>query len=207
MNDVRVAFLEAAGALADLLGLRQVGDKWDDDSTLAGFTIGALAGHAARGVLTVYWYLDMPEPDPPTITAAEYFAPHPSAFDTPVNVQVRERGADTAKGGWARLYLDVGRAVSHLEERLQTEPAEHRIPALGKAILLDEYLRTRLVELVVHLGDLSRSLDLPTPELVAPARFAIELLIDTAVERHGQAAVLHALARRELDTLEALKVL
>lgn len=193
--------------MAELLGLRQVGDKWDDDSALAGFTLGGLAGHAARGVLTVHWYLDMPEPETPPITAAEYFAPHPSAFDAPVNAQVRERGADTAKGGWARLYLDVGRAVSHLEERLETEPAEHRIPALGQAILVDEYIRTRIVELVVHLGDLTRSLDLPMPNLPRPTKVAIDLLVDIAIQRHGPIAVLHALARRELDQVEALRVL
>ncbi len=193
--------------MADLLGLRQVGDKWENDSALAGFTLGALAGHAARGVLTVHWYLDMPEPETAPITAAEYFAPHPPAFDAPTNAQIRERGADTAKAGWARLYLDVGRAVGHLEERLETEPAEHRIPALGQAILLDEYLRTRIVELVVHLGDLTRSLDLPTPNLERPTKFAIDLLLDIAAQRHGTTAVLHALTRRELDQVEALRVL
>ena len=84
-----------------------------------GSTIGSLAGHLARGVLTVYWYLDMPEPDPPVITAAEYYASHPGGdLDAEQNQQVLARGAETAKGGCARLYLDVGRAVDWLEERL-----------------------------------------------------------------------------------------
>ena len=191
-----------------LLGRREVGDRWDDDSALPGFTIGSLAGHLARGVLTVYWYLDMPEPDPPVVSAAQYYADLPSGdLDAEQNQQVLARGAETAKGGWARLYLDVGRAVEGLEERLATEPASHRIPARGHGLLLDEYLRTRIVELVVHLEDLTRSLDLPTYDLPAATRIAISTLIETAVVRHGTTAVLHALARRELDAVEALRVL
>lgn len=156
-------------------------------------------------MLTVHWYLDMPEPDPPTATAAEYYASNPG--DPEADQQVLARGAETAKGGWARLYLDVGRAVQSLEERLPEEPASHRIPARGYALLLDEYLRTRIVELVVHLEDLTRSLDLPRYDLPVATRIAISALIETAVVRHGATAVLHALARRELDSVEALRVL
>jgi hypothetical protein len=208
-DEIRSAYLSAARAAADLLGRRELGDRWDDDSVLPGFSIGALAGHLARGVLTVYWYLDMPEPDPPAVSAGQYYAAHPSGQpDAEINVKVRERGAETAKGGWARLYLDVGKAVDRLAERLVTEPAEHRVHALGTTMLIDEYLKTRLVELVFHLDDLARSLDLPTPELPAEAnRVAIQVLVDTARIRHGDRAVLNALARRERDGVDALRVL
>jgi hypothetical protein len=207
-DEIRSAYLEAARATAELLGRRELGDRWDDDSALAGFTIGSLAGHLARGVLTVYWYLDMPEPDPPVITAAEYYASLAGADpESEQGQQVLARGAETAKGGWARLYLDVGRAVEHLGERLPGEPPTHRIPAQARALLLDEYLLTRIVELVVHLEDLTRSLDLPTYDLPAATRIAISTLLQTALVRHGPTAVLHALARRELDDVEALRVI
>lgn len=206
---VRTAYLTAARATADLLGRRELGERWDEPSVLSDFDTGALAGHLARAVLTVHWYLDMPEPDPPVITAGEYFAGHTSRDPSAeLNLQVRDRGAETAKGGWARLYLDVGRAVDHLADRLPNEPAEHRIPALGKALLLDEYLKTRLVEMVFHGDDLARSLELAAPSLPPEAtRIAIQVLVDTARVRHGDRAVLNALARRELDTVEALRVL
>ena len=206
---VRTAYLAAARATADLLGRRELGERWNDPSVLPDFEIGALAGHLARGVLTVHWYLDMPEPDPPVVTAGEYYAQHPSGDPSAeINTRVRDRGAETAKGGWARLYLDVGKAADHLSERLRDEPAEHRIPALGRVLLLDEYLKTRLVEMVFHLDDLARSLELPTPELPPEAsRIAIQVLVDTARVRHGDRAVLNALARRELDKVDALRVL
>jgi hypothetical protein len=208
--EIRTAYLQAARATAELLGRRELGERWDEDSVLEGFTIGTLAGHLARGVLTTYWYLDMPEPDPPVITAAEYYAALTGGAGIEAderNQQVLARGAETAKGGWARLYLDVGRAADHLAERLPDEPASHRIPAQARALLLDEYLLTRIVELVVHLEDLSRSLELPVPDVPAATRLAISTLVQTAVVRHGASGVLHALARRELDDVEALRVI
>lgn len=208
-HTVRNAYLATARAAADLLGRKELGEHWHEPSVLADFEIGALAGHLARGVLTVHWYLDMPEPDPPTLTAGEYYAAHTSPDPAAeLNVRVRDRGHETAKGGWARLYLDVGRAVDHLTERLQTEPAEHRVPAMGKALLVDEYLKTRIVELVFHLDDLARSLRLPSPAVPPEAlQIAIAVLLDTARIRHGDRAVLNALGRRELDADDALRVL
>jgi hypothetical protein len=151
----------------------------------------------------------MPEPDGPVASAAEYFAAlatsDPSAPDS---VDVRARGAETAKGGWARLYLDVGKATAALAERLAVEPPTRRVPAMGRALLIDEYLKTRIVELVFHLEDLARSLSLPAPALpFETTHLAIEVLIDTARVRHGDRAVLHALGRRELDSVQALRVL
>lgn len=206
---VRTAFLAAADEAAALIGRREVGDRWDDASVLDGMTVGALACHLGRGVLTAHWYLDMPEPDPPLTTADEYFGEFSAARRDPAatDAGVAARANDMAAAGWARLYLDVGRAVDHLKERLPGEPAEHRVPAMGRALLVDEYLRTRIVELVVHLGDLTRTLGLEEPELPDATAIAIGVLLGAARVRHGDRAILHALARRELDQLEALRVL
>lgn len=207
--DVRTSFLSTAQVAVELLGRKDVGDRWDEPSVLDEYDVGSLAGHLARAVLTAYWYLDMPEPDPPTISAGEYFAAvGPADVSSPAEAQVRARGADAAKGGWARLYLDAGRAVEHLATRLQTESPDHRIPSMGRSILLDEYLKTRIVELVVHADDLARSIGVRTPPLPFEAtHVAIEVLVDAARIRHGDRAVLHALTRRELDAVQALRVL
>ena len=204
---IRNAFLQSATEAASLIGRRDLGDKWHQRSTLADLEIGALAGHLARAVLTVHWYLDMPEPDPPTISAGEYFATITAEHDSEANIAIRERAFEAAKGGWARLYLDVGNALDHLRRRLPDERADHRIPTSNRGLLLDEYLRTRIVELVIHIGDLCRSLEIPTPEMPDATRVAIGVLLDTALIRHGADGVLHALARRELDDVEALRVL
>lgn len=204
---IRSAFLQAAGEANNLIGRRDLGDKWAERSTLPDLEIGALAGHLARAILTVHWYLDMPEPDPPTISAGEYFATVTNEQESEANVAIRARAVEASRGGWARLYLDVGNALDHLRRRLPEERADHRIPTGERGLLLDEYLRTRIVELVLHTGDLCRSLAIPTPEMPDATRIAIGTLLDTALTRHGPERVLHALARRELDKAEALRVL
>ena len=208
-TDVRAAFLAAASVAVELIGRRAVGERWHDPSALDGYEVGTLAGHLARALLTVHWYLDMPEPDPPVISAPEYFAALGRGGSSPEDeAQVRARAADAAKGGWARLYLDVGKALDHLAARLPGESPEHRIPALGQALVLDEYLKTRIVELVVHVDDVARSLEIPPPALPLEAtHLAIEVLVDAARVRHGDRAVVHALTRRELDGVQALRVL
>ena len=214
MNEVREAYLRTAGAAVDLLGRRELGDRWNDETVLPEFAMGALAGHLARAILTPYWYLDMPEPDPPVLTAAEYFAAAPgdsTASNDPhseANVGIRARAEDTAKGGWARLYLDAGKALDRVAERLAVESTERRVPAVGKALLIDEYLKTRIIELVYHVDDLARSLELPSPALPPEATtIAIAVLVGSARLRHGDRAVLNALGRRELDATHALRVL
>lgn len=152
----------------------------------------------------------MPEPDPPVVAAAEYYAPLvESDPNAQVNVGVRQRAATTAAGGWARLYLDASKMRDRLAERLPDTPPERRVLAFaGRALLIDEYLKTRLVELTIHIDDLARSLEVPLPTLPEQATAtAIAVLVDTARARHGDQPVLHALARRERDQANALRVL
>lgn len=206
-TSVRSAFLEAARRTVDVIGGRELGERWERPSTLQHLSVGELAAHTGRAILTVHWYLDMPEPEEPPISAGAYYAEQSSDIDAEANVRIRSRAGEDAKGGWARLYLDTGRALEHLEGRLRNESPEHRIPASGRCLLLDEYLRTRIVELVVHLDDLCPSLDVGVPDLPAAEKIAIDVLIETAVIRHGRKGVLHALARQERAPENALRIL
>jgi hypothetical protein len=64
------------------------------------------------------------------------------------------------------------------------------------------------VELVVHADDLAASVGVePTPPQPAATAVAIDVLVGVARVRHGDMAVLRALARRERDTVRALRVL
>ncbi|MBW3650087.1 MAG: maleylpyruvate isomerase N-terminal domain-containing protein [Actinobacteria bacterium] len=211
MNDTRTTYLQTAAIAVNLLSRRELGDRWTQPSVLTELEVGELAAHLARAVLQVEWFLDMPEPDPPVITAAEYFRPMVDSGDSSaqVNVGIRERARTTAAGGWARLYLDASKVQERLGERLQETPPERRVLAFaGRALLVDEYLKTRLVEMTIHIDDLARSLDVPAPALPEHATaVAIAVLVDTARARHGDQAVLHALARRERDETNALRVL
>jgi len=74
-----------------------------------------------------------------------------------------------------------------------------RVVAVGDwGLALDDYLVTRLLELVVHMDDLAVSLGTPTPGLPAAATDTkITLLARIAAWRHGPLAVTRALARAE----------
>ena len=72
------------------------------------------------------------------------------------------------------------------------------IPWQGWSLRRDDFLLTRMLEIVVHADDLAQSVGLRTPEfpaeVFAPVR---DLLVRLAVERYGQSAVISALTRSE----------
>ena len=72
------------------------------------------------------------------------------------------------------------------------------IPWQGWSLRRDDFLLTRMLEIVVHTDDLALSIAVRTPdfpaEVFAPVR---DLLVRLAVKRHGQSAVISALTRSE----------
>ena len=75
-------------------------------------------------------------------------------------------------------------------------------------MLLDEYLTTRLVEIVLHSDDLAASLGRPEPEFEPDATDrVVGCLIEMAARRHSSLAVIRAMTRRERDLVRALRVL
>jgi hypothetical protein len=71
-------------------------------------------------------------------------------------------------------------------------------PRWPYATPLGDFLRTRILELVVHADDLAVSVGVATPEF-APETFEIAtcILARLAAKRHGQASLVRALARAE----------
>ena len=67
-----------------------------------------------------------------------------------------------------------------------------------RVMTLEDFLTTRLLELVIHTDDLAVSVGVPTPQAPDSAyERVIALLTQLAVRRHGQVAVLRALSRAE----------
>ena len=211
MADARAAFLDATATAQHLLERRELAERWGQDSVLPQFGVAALAGHLLRGMTTVEQYLDGPEPDEAGISAARYFHTVIRSADIsdPAHQAIRNRGADAAAGGPAALAAEARAARERLASRLAGVGAGRRLRVAGGLVMtLDEYLRTRVVELVVHADDLAASLGVelapPRPDTCA---VAIDVLVGVARIRHGDMAVLRALARRERDPVQALRVL
>ena len=211
MADAAAAFLDAAATAVDLLERRELAEHWGDDSVLRQFPVAALAGHLFRGMATVGHYLDGPEPSGPGISAASYFDAVVRSADIsdPGNEAVRARGGEAAAGGPAVLAGEARAALERLSSRLARQGPDRRVRVVaGLVMTLDEYLRTRVVELVVHADDLAASVGVAlVPPRPGTTAIAIEVLVGVARIRHGDMAVLRALARRERDPVEALRVL
>lgn len=209
---LRALFLRSAALCADLMYAPPVASAWRDPSVLPGLTIGALAGHLSRGILQVEWFLDAGTPAGATpITAADYYTP---PADASRNSAVRDRGRERAEAGPTAMANEVRDCLERLGRRLPGEPSDRLLEARGssgirgRVLLLDEYLKVRLVEQVIHYDDLARSVPgTGTDADPAACQIAIDTLVAAAEHRHGQMAVLHALARREADTVQALRVL
>lgn len=202
---ILTAFLGAAECVEVMLDSKAVEEHWGDQSALEGYTVAGLAGHLARGVLTVEQYIDAPAPPDATgVTDAPGYITAVLGDHDPVHSgfhrSVRARSTDTSRVGASALAREVGRARLRLSERLDESSMERRVEVLqGVVITVEEYLRTRLVELVVHLDDLAvsvgeeNSTDVPQD---AYDEVAI-VLVHVAVRRHGALSVIRGLARKE----------
>ena len=211
MADARAAFLDAASTAVQLLERPELTERWQQDSVLPQFAVAALAGHLLRGMTTVEQYLDGPEPNGAGISADRYFHTviRSADIDDPAHQAIRGRGAEAAAGGPAALASEARAALGRLSPRLAEMHAGRRLRVAGGLVMtLDEYLRTRVVELVVHADDLAASLGVElAPPQPATCTIAIDVLVGVARIRHGDMAVLRALARRERDPVQALRVL
>ena len=212
MNEIRSVFLETATAARRLLTSDAVASRWDEQSALAEFSVRGLAGHLARAVTSVVVYLERDEPvgrEP--ISAAEYYMPTVDELDvhSELSRAVRSRGEEDASGGRDALIGRLDEAITYLEKDLETESEERLVIVFQDMVLrLDDYLVTRIIELVVHFDDLAVSVDVDVP--LVPRRafdLAIGGLVGIARHKHGDVAVVRALARRERDRIHALRVL
>jgi len=202
--DVREMFLASARVARDAIADDAVGRAWDAPSALDQQTVGGLAGHIARGgVWVVEDYLDAEIPDAPRAkSAAVYFAQSASFLNADDHRLIRERGARVAAVGHRELCATLARRLDDLSPRLLAEPADRIVGAAGGVVVmtLDSYLETRIVEQVVHLDDLARSLGRdPWPVPLAAQNLVLHIGIDIAQLRSDPTDVLRALYRSELD--------
>jgi hypothetical protein len=165
---------------------------------LADFSVGGLSRHLANQVTHTVPLLAA-APGGSAIPVLEHYTRNQwvtSGVDSADNVWIRTKGEQATTPNALADEFDAA-----LAERRRVVPAEpaQRVVDLGDwGLTVDDFLLTRVMELVVHTEDLAVSLGVPTPEMPTAATEAtIQLLARVAAWRHGPLAVVRALARRE----------
>ncbi|MFI9826787.1 maleylpyruvate isomerase N-terminal domain-containing protein [Streptomyces sp. NPDC051913] len=203
MTRITGAYLDAADVAVELLNQPAVAERWEEPSALAEWSVGGLAGHLAWQVFFIPAVLDEPAPTQQVIGLDDYYARVrwiDAGLHDEANARIRRGGEDAGAEGVRPLADRAADTVRALRTRLPAEPDRAvRLPVWGDyALSLDDFLTTRLMELVVHTDDLASSVGIPTPELPGPAvEASVGLLTRLALRRHGQSAVLRALSRAE----------
>ncbi|MCO1593960.1 maleylpyruvate isomerase N-terminal domain-containing protein [Micromonospora sp. RHAY321] len=198
---IRPAFLDAADTAMALLRNPILAEQWSSPSALPDFSTGGLARHLANQVTQTVTFLAAP-PGESAISVLEHFTSNAwvtSGVDSADNIDIRRRSEQTAAATAARELADaVDAALTDLGATVTAQPPD-RIVDLGDwGLKVDDFLLTRVMELVVHTDDLAVSLGLPTPPMPQSATEAtIQLLSSLAAWRHGSLNVIRALARQE----------
>ncbi|GII57601.1 hypothetical protein Pth03_59900 [Planotetraspora thailandica] len=203
MPHTRELYLTAAASAARLLASPEVAAAWHGPSALPKLSVQGLAGHLAGQIFFIPKVLAEPVPVEPIIPIHEYYTRVSwigSDLDDPFNVLIRTSGEQDAADGPAALAGRVDAVVRELREVLPGAPSRPvRRPTWGPwAISLDDFVTSRLLEIVIHCDDLAYSAGIPTPELPAEAvETVVDLLSRIALRRHGAVNVVRAFSRAE----------
>ena len=194
--------IHAVDQVADLVGRREVADAWTQESSCAGMSVGGLTRHLGDQATNIVRLLrpdNQGPPDVETIAVLEHYARAAwlrEDLEGETNRGIRESADRQASTGHEVAVTTLAAARADLETVLADAPPTTYIPWQGWALATDDFLVTRLMEMVVHADDLAVSVD------VEPPRFeggvldpVLRLLTGIAVRRHGQDALVRTLSR------------
>lgn len=199
-----------------LLESPEVAACWDRPSALVGYSVGGLAGHLLRATGRTEQLLGRPEPAGAEVVELPAFfganrIGEPSELDSDFQHALREDGERAGGIGPDSLADSFGQLLARLGVMLRGVAPDRLVPVLtipGAATTFENYMRSRVVELIVHTDDLAVSVGLAPPEPGSkPATVAIGVLVELARARSGDLGVIRGLARAERagpDDLRAL---
>ena len=215
---MRAAWWAALDAAVAAVSRPEVATRWDEPSALDGLTVGGLVAHLLIATERAAAVLEAPAPDPSVVRVvglAEFYGPNRIAaaddLGTGLPALLRDGASARAAAGPAAAVAEVAALPARLRPLLASAEEDRLVPVVqvrDGAARLDDYLTSRVVELVVHTDDLACSLGLELPE-VDPGALAVvtRAFVDLAVARSGGRAVVRAFARRERADADVLRVL
>jgi hypothetical protein len=181
--------------------------RWSEPSVVRGYSVGGLVAHVVSATERL---ADVLEADPPA-PASVRLVGLPEFYGANRIESEDERegglhgflvadGARRAEAGPDEVVAAFAALEARLRPLLDAAGADRLVPVVQVregAARLDDYLVTRIVELVVHADDLACSVDLP--DLVLPddvVATVTRAFVGLAVARSGALAGLRGFARR-----------
>ena len=196
------AVVRAVDSLVDLVASPAVASAWDHESALPGMTVGGLTRHlVSQPECAVEFLASAPPEHAQTVSLMDYYARVDwlgAPVDADENTSIRDDFNELAAPGASDSLAILDRSRGRLAKAISAAGPATYVPWQDCALQLDDFLACRLLEIVVHADDLAASLDLPTPrfepEVLDPV---LGLMAALSQRRHGQDAVVRALARAE----------
>jgi hypothetical protein len=195
----RQVVLRAAEQVSALVRRPEVAAAWEQESACAGMTVGGLARHLiGQPVFVATLTRRQPPAEAEVIGILEHYnraAWVREDLEGETNRSIRESSDDQAAEG-------VDAAVGELDQALATLGTMDDVQALtylpwqGWALSTDDFLVTRLMEMVVHSDDLAASVAVKAPDFGPDVLDPVlRLLTALSLRRHGQDALIRTLTR------------
>lgn len=209
LDRLALAFRQAAGAFAAAVGRPEVEAAWGKPSACAGYTVGTLVGHVNSAIGWLEPLLSAPEPaDLTPVALADFYATakikSEEDHSSPLHTAVRTLSEQAGRRGWEWNAQRFGALAARVLELCEGERPDRLLdlrPIAPIAARLDDFLCTRILEIVVHTDDLSVSVSLDPPE---PHPMAADVVLQTAMatarRAHGDLALVRALTRGDRIT-------
>ena len=169
--------------------------QWDL-MALGEWNVRELVAHGGRAFKTVTDYASGEVKDPTRIeTAAQYFRIVLAEQTPHVHIAARAKQEASDVEDWVDGTDHLWSAASQLVANL---PGDRDLHLFVGEMRLDQYLATRVVELVVHGLDLSAVVGIPSHPPLEAARVAVDVLLDLSTG-DDVATVLRLLTGRDGD--------
>jgi hypothetical protein len=196
----RDAVVHATDLVAELVARPEVSAAWTVESSCPGMSVGGLTRHLVSQPVNVVRLLTTEVPEgAETIDVLEHYAraawtKEDLGGDT--NTSIRETSDEQAAEGSDAAQALMPRTREQLAAALAGTSQTVYIPWQGWGLDTDDFLVTRLMEMVVHADDVAASVAVPVPQF-GPGVLdpVLRLLSALSVRRNGQDALVRALTR------------
>ena len=214
-RDLVDAYLGAVDWLQDILGRGEVREAWARPSVLTDYSVGGLAAHAVHGVVWLEQLLKDTEPvGLRPLSVFEFFGLNRVEKEgaDPMAASLRSAAEAFALTGADAVSAACTASRSELLRLLCGASSDQAVPVLrvaGGQVALRDYLRTRVLEVVVHGDDVVCSvpgLTTPDPPLRA-MEVSLGVCLELARARVGDLGTLRGFTRSERALPDPLRVL